>query len=100
MAYSEREARLFWSDMDAVRFFRDQMSYQLGRKRDEKVRHWSDLSQRWLLMRLRHKTKQLETALDYRDDVERIIRKAAHVANFAMMIADNARASAAEKGDG
>lgn len=73
--------------------FIDEMSYQMNRKRDEKVRHWTEIGNGWLLRRLRDKTRQLERTLKDGSDQETVQRKAAHIANFAMMITDNALAA-------
>ena len=77
----------------------DEMAHEMLKKlysnRDK--RHWSEFSQKWLLNRLRQETSELTRAVEA-GKPEDIIREAADVANFAMMIADNARASAAEKG--
>ena len=50
---------------------------------------WGQLSPKWLLNRLRQETRELEGALKT-GTPELIAREAADVANFAMMIADNA----------
>ncbi len=51
--------------------------------------HWRDMSQKWLLNRLRQETGELRRAVEGGNATE-IAREAADVANFAMMIADNA----------
>ncbi|KKN48571.1 hypothetical protein LCGC14_0651580 [marine sediment metagenome] len=51
--------------------------------------HWSDMSHKWLLNRLRQETIELRGAIK-RGRATEIAREAADVANFAMMIADNA----------
>jgi len=56
------------------------------RENDHK-RGWADCSQVWLLNRLKQETAELERALA---SGKNIVKEAADVANFAMMIADNA----------
>ncbi len=51
---------------------------------------WAYCSARWLLNRLRQETGELQRAIEAGDS-NRIIAEASDVANFAMMIADNAR---------
>jgi NTP pyrophosphatase (non-canonical NTP hydrolase) len=51
--------------------------------------HWSGMSQKWLLNRLRQETGELSRAIK-RGNATEIAREAADVSNFAMMIADNA----------
>jgi len=52
--------------------------------------HWSTVDQQWLLNRCMEELKELQDAVNDSDHGE-IVREAADVANFAMMIADNAR---------
>jgi NTP pyrophosphatase (non-canonical NTP hydrolase) len=58
---------------------------------------WGGMSASRLLVRLKQETKELEraimgtTPMSERRQWERIVEEAADVANFAMMIADNAR---------
>lgn len=67
--------------------FVDVMLEKLGENRYKG--HWSDMSQKWLLNRLRQETGELRRAIEGGKATE-IAREAADVANFAMMIADNA----------
>jgi NTP pyrophosphatase (non-canonical NTP hydrolase) len=71
---------------DELAWFAQQMEREL-RDNDWKD-HWSTCSQRWLLNRLKQETAELERALTTGRE---IASEAADVANFAMMIADNAR---------
>lgn len=54
-------------------------------------RHWSEVSESFLYRRLLDELGELAEALG-RGDGAAIQREAADVANFAMMLADNARA--------
>lgn len=62
---------------------------------------WDHMSLTQLLQRLRQETGELERAIAKTDAVHvdngSIIKEAADVANFAMMIADNARSLSAAK---
>ena len=51
---------------------------------------WKDESSDYLLERLREELEELQAAIDHTDDGRetRILKEAADVANFAMMIAD------------
>jgi NTP pyrophosphatase (non-canonical NTP hydrolase) len=51
--------------------------------------HWSTVSAKWLLNRARQELRELARALEA-GDAREIAREAADVANFCMMIADNA----------
>jgi NTP pyrophosphatase (non-canonical NTP hydrolase) len=51
--------------------------------------HWSKSDFAWLLERLREEVDELEAALEEGNPIE-IMREAADVGNFAMMISDNA----------
>ncbi len=53
--------------------------------------HWSRSTDAYLMRRLVQETKELRNALK-KGDAKEIGREAADVANFAMMIADNAGA--------
>lgn len=53
--------------------------------------HWSGCEVTYLLRRLRDEMGELDRALSNGAPSERIISEAADVANFAMMVADNAR---------
>ena len=49
---------------------------------------WSNCDIKWLLSRLKEETVELEQAIENKSK-ENIVKEAADVANFAMMIADN-----------
>lgn len=57
--------------------------------------HWRVVTPEWLLGRLREEVEELSDAIDDEFDgicsAETVIRECADVANFALMIADNAR---------
>lgn len=80
-----RQERLQW--------FNRQMHNKLTEKEDKGL--WDDLDIYWLLKRLKDETCELLEAISIHrtkgSNREEIIREAADVANFAMMIADNAR---------
>lgn len=53
---------------------------------------WKSLSFKWLLYRLRQETKELKQELNKKPmNFDKVIKESADVANFAMMLADNAR---------
>jgi NTP pyrophosphatase (non-canonical NTP hydrolase) len=70
---------------DPLARFAIEMERQL-RANDHKT-GWTDCEQRWLLNRLKQETAELERALT---SGKNIVKETADVANFAMMIADNA----------
>lgn len=51
---------------------------------------WSNCDIKWLLSRLKEETVELEQAIENKNK-ENIVKEAADVANFAMMIADNSK---------
>jgi NTP pyrophosphatase (non-canonical NTP hydrolase) len=57
--------------------------------------HWSTVSNEWLFMRLLQEVTELYEAIHSGNGV---ISESADVANFAMMIADNARRGAGKDG--
>jgi NTP pyrophosphatase (non-canonical NTP hydrolase) len=86
----------------AVLWFGQQMEAALRRHDDRPG--WADADAEWLLSRLRQETYELEVALLHHHAMSnqaseqvnnrmsnRIISEAADVANFCMMLADNAR---------
>jgi NTP pyrophosphatase (non-canonical NTP hydrolase) len=84
---------------ETLAWFAEQMRAKLERDR-HKGDNWQELGVDWLFDRLAGemgpKTEtseidELETAI-YQQDWENVIRECADVANFAMMIADTARA--------
>lgn len=80
------------ADEDATLWFRSQMLLKL--RLNANKAGWDTVSQRWLLNRLRQEVGELARAVEqYEDDADaaNVIFEAADVANFAMMIADNAR---------
>jgi NTP pyrophosphatase (non-canonical NTP hydrolase) len=82
-----------------VAWFAEIMEQKLS-ENDHKA-HWSGFGYGWLLHRLRQETGELERAINLgKCDAEQIAREAADVANFSMMIADNARRAAQAAGKG
>lgn len=82
---------------DEVLEFSEDMEHQLSNN-DHKG-HWSGCTNAYLLRRLETECRELRRELEKsRVKPERVIREAADVANFAMMIADNARQSGEERG--
>ena len=77
-----------------VAAFAQEMERKL-RANDHKE-HWSALSRQRLFMRLTQERTELRRACERGDPVE-ILAEAADVANFAMMIADNARSPSDER---
>lgn len=80
-------SRPYW--LETVRWFRGRMVQKL-RANDHK-RGWEDDGYEDLLLRLREETAELARAIRKNRPPATIIKEAADVANFAMMIADNAR---------
>jgi hypothetical protein len=68
----------------AVQWFAEQMELALG-DNDHKG-GWTSCTPYWLLRRLRGETQELEREVKKRGHL--IVREAADVANFALMIAD------------
>ena len=56
---------------------------------DGKGRRWDKCDVRWLLMRLREETYEIEKALNDNEEPIEVAKECADVCNFAMMIADN-----------
>lgn len=83
---------------DPLAWFAQEMERRL-RVNDHKP-GWEDLTDAWLLHRLRQETQELTLALaSFKGQPARayaVIEEAADVANFAMMVADNARRRALE----
>lgn len=71
-----------------VRWFAKRMEAKL-RANDHK-QHWSKLHKDYLIERLFQEANELWLAIRNGESAENIIQEAADVANFAMMIADNA----------
>jgi NTP pyrophosphatase (non-canonical NTP hydrolase) len=82
---------------ESVRLFAEAMETKL-RENDHKG-HWGDCDPRWLLARLDEergelidtvfvRLRQQKDGLDWPESAESILREAADVANFAMMVAD------------
>ena len=82
-----------------VRWFAQQMELQL-RANDWKG-GWHDDGLAPLYGMLRQEMQELEYAIfpRFEEEGERIVKEAADVANFAMMIADNARREASRAND-
>ena len=74
-----------FSDWQAVISFTESMIEKLGE--NEHKAHWDTVDEAYLMRRLEEETKELAEALAKGDTAE-IIREAADIANFAMMIAD------------
>lgn len=53
--------------------------------------HWSDCSWDFLIDQLNRNLNELVAAVELTHDEATILRRAANVANFSMMIAENAR---------
>jgi hypothetical protein len=77
---------------EPVRWFAERMEQTL-RANDYKG-GWKHCSFKYLLHRMREELKELRLAIEAYSDEEIIIREAADVANFAMMVADNMRRKA------
>lgn len=80
--------RIEGQDWNAVLAFAGYMQAKL-RDNSHKA-HWSTVSQQWLLNRCMDEIRELQEALKSGRAYD-IVSEAADVANFAMMIADNAR---------
>jgi NTP pyrophosphatase (non-canonical NTP hydrolase) len=80
--------REYWTDVRAVERFSIHMLDKM-RKNAHKA-HWSTVTQQWLLNRAMDELRELQDAVN-EGDPETIVKEAADVANFAMMIADNAK---------
>ena len=88
---------------EPVRWFAEQMERKL--KANDHKSHWRESDVVWLFERMQDERIELWEAfkptrpfgcfVDTPNDVERVIDEAADVANFAMMIADKARAALA-----
>jgi len=82
---------------EPVRWFAEQMEEKL-RANDHKP-HWSIAHPDYLIHRLFQEANELWRAMEGELTADEVIKEAADVANFAMMIADNARRiNAPEKG--
>ena len=73
---------------ESVWWFAQQMELKL--LENEHKGHWARDSLLGLLQRLHEESCELLAAIRH-ENIENVIREAADVANFAMMIADNAR---------
>ena len=71
---------------NSVNWFAGQMELKL-RDNDHKG-GWGKCEHNWLLDRLKQEVEELEKTLDQVDNQENVIKEAADVANFALMIAD------------
>lgn len=78
---------------ESVKWFAEQMENKL--KENDKKGGWDDCNIYWLIQRIREEINELLSAVNLNRDLgatkENIIREAADVANFAMMIADITR---------
>ena len=77
---------LIGSCRTSVNWFAEQMELKL-RDNDHKG-GWARCEHSWLLDRLKQEVVELEKELDQVDNQENVIKEAADVANFALMIAD------------
>jgi len=77
---------------DEVVWFARAMEAKL--KANDHKHHWHGAEMNYLSVRLTQERKELSAAIASRDP-ERILNEAADIANFCMMIADNARRAAA-----
>lgn len=75
-------------NLDAVERFKSWMLWKLGLNNDKD--HWAMFSQKYLLKRLSEELKELRDAVR-RNDHRSTQEEAADVANFAMMLSDNAQ---------
>jgi len=75
-------------DRNAVLEFMEEMHAKLRKNRHKA--HWSTVSQAYLFARVDEEMRELAHAL-LSGSPDEIINECADVANFAMMIADNAR---------
>lgn len=71
-----------------VKWFAEHMESAM--KENDHKGGWSNCSFDWLIDRLFKKTNILWQAVE-QSDYDRIIKVSAHVANYAMMMADNAK---------
>jgi len=76
--------RCYDSDHKLVELFAGRMFEKL--RLNKKKAHWSTVTQKWLLERLKEEVEELEDAMVNGGDVK---SECADVANFAAMIADN-----------
>jgi len=76
---------------EPVKWFAQQMEQQL--KANDHKGGWDNCSMQYLLERLEEETHELTAC----SNEEQVIQECADIANFAMMIADQARKSLAEK---
>lgn len=78
---------------ESVKWFSEQMETKL--RENDKKGGWDNCNIYWIIKRINEETNELLNAVDLHRDLgatkENIIREAADVANFAMMIADIAR---------
>ena len=82
-----KEPRAYETDHKLVNDFASDMFEKL-RKNAHKA-HWNTVDQSWLLGRLKVEVEELSNAINHTPS--EIIQECADVANFAAMIADNAR---------
>ena len=69
--------------------FADSMESKL--KENDHKSGWGNLTSSYLLLRLREEVDELEHAIRSGKSSKEVISEAADVANFSMMLADNAR---------
>jgi NTP pyrophosphatase (non-canonical NTP hydrolase) len=83
-----KHPRHWVDDHEALQKFGNDMYLKL--RENQHKAHWNTVTQQWLLNRCMEELKELQDAVNA-DDPGEIVREAADVANFALMIADNAR---------
>lgn len=81
---------------EALHWFAGQMAAKL--EINSHKRGWNGLSERWILNRIRQELGELQRAVAA-ESGENIIREAADVANFCMMIANTQREAVREAGE-
>jgi hypothetical protein len=74
----------------AVKWFAGEMCKTLGLARNQAKAHWKDCTDECLLEMLKAEVDELEATL-LTNETGTVIHEATDVANFAMMIADNAK---------
>ena len=80
-----------------VKWFSEEMENKLNENDDKGG--WRDCKTSYLLKRLKEETAELEEALLDKAEALKILSEAVDIANFAMMIADNAEVEEADRID-
>ena len=87
VSFGTVKQRPYFVDLEAVDMFAELMMEKLRRNRHKA--HWKHVDKTWLLGRLKDELKELEEAMEAGDSLS-LVYECADVANFAMMIANNA----------